>query len=158
MKLSEKDIMQATENLQPEAETWHVELYLARLDLAGNGRLLNILKVTRHGCGPDAFPDDKTRTSDLFFLKDSLMDIDSERQDNMSDSLVHATIEIYKGKPYFELYTADHDWGSLLTGNGILSVFQYAHAAQILREFPLAEVRGDGPLTVCKIQYLHDSL
>jgi hypothetical protein len=52
------------------------QLYLTRLDLAGNGGLLNILKGTLHGCGPDAFPDDKTRTSDLFFVKDSLMDIE----------------------------------------------------------------------------------
>jgi hypothetical protein len=86
------------------------------------------------------------------------MDIDSERQDNMLGTLAHATIEMYKGKPYFELYTADDGWRSLLTGNGILSVLQYAHAAQIARKFPQAEVHGDGPLTICEVQYLHDSL
>jgi hypothetical protein len=157
MKLSDEDITKVAENLAPRAEAWHVQLYLARLDLAGDGRLLNILMVTRRGCGPDAFPIDKTTTSDLFFLNDSLTDIDYERQDNMNGSLEHATIEIYKGKPYFEKYTADDGWRNLLTGNGMLSVFQYAHASQIVREFPLADLHGDAGLTICKVQYVHSS-
>jgi len=157
MKLSNAEIREVAENLEPRAKTWHVQLYLARLDLARDGRLFNVLMVTRHGCGPNAFPDDKITTSDLFLLNDSLTDIDHDRQDSTNGWLDHASIELYKGKPYIEAYVADDGWRHLLTGNGILSVHQYTRAAQIAREFPQAEVSGDAPLVICKIQYLQNS-
>lgn len=156
-KLSDKEIMEVSDNLGPRAETWHVRLYLARLDLAGDGKLLNVMMVEQRGCGPNSKPTDKTTKSDLFFLNESLTDIDYDRQDNMNGWFKSATIEIYEGKPYIEVYAADDDWSHLLTGNGILHVFRYARAIQIAREFPQAEVRGDGPVKMCEVQYLHDS-
>lgn len=157
MKLSDKDITKAAENLAPSAATWHVQLYLAKLDLAGDGQLQNVLMIQRGGCGPEAKPTDKTTMSDLFFLNDSLTDIEYARQDNMNGWFSHATIETYKGKPYIEVYVPDDGWRDLLTGSGTLRVFKYTSASQIARKFPQAEVRGDGPLMVCEVKYLHDS-
>ena len=157
MKLSDPDIMKGTEDLAPSAETWHVQLFLARLDLTGDGQLLNILMVQRAGCGPDAKPSDTATISGLFFLNDSLTDIDYERQDNMNGWFEHATIEVYKGRPYIEAYSPDGGWLRLLTGNGVLHIFQYARAAQITRLFPQAEVHGDGPIPACELKYLHNA-
>ncbi len=157
MKLSDVEIIQATENLRPSAATWHVQLYLARLDLAGDGHLLNVLMVQRGGCGPDAKPTDAATISDLFFLNDSLTDIDYPRQDNMNGWFEHATIEDYKGRPYIEVYVADGGWLHLLTGNGMLHVLQYARARQIAAKFPQAEVRGDGPIAECELKYSQGS-
>lgn len=156
-KLSDKEITEVSENLEPRAETWHVRLYLARLDLDGDGKLLNVLMVEQRGCGPNAKPTDETTKSNLFFLRSSLTDIDYNRQDNMNGWFENATIEIYRGKPYIEVYAADDDWFHLLSGNGVLHVFQYERAAQIAREFPQAEARSDGPVKICEVQYLHNS-
>jgi hypothetical protein len=157
MKLSDADIIKATENLRASAATWHVQLNLARLDLAGDGQLLNVLMVQRGGCGPDAKPTDAATISDLFFLNDSLTGIDYARQDNMNGWFEHATIESYKGRPYIEVYVPDGGWLHLLTGSGILHVLQYVQAAQIAVKFPQAEVRGDGPIAECELKYSQGS-
>ena len=153
MKLSDADIIKGTENLKSSAKTWHAQLYLARLDLAGDGRLLNVLMVQRGGCGPDAKPTDAATISDLFFLNDSLTDIDYVRQDNMNGWFEHATIETYKGRAYIEVYVPDGGWLQLLTGNGVLHVFKYMRAGLLAAKFPQAEVPSDGPVTMCELQY-----
>jgi len=108
------------------AENGHTALYVARLDLDGDGKMANVLAVREES---DCTPTDKPGTSltRLYVLNDALSDIDYPRQRSWFDVFNNSTIELFNGKPYIEHYEADSGWGQLLTGTGCLTVFREEH-------------------------------
>ena len=95
-----------------------VELYLLRIDLNGNGKkLTNVLAVRDVGCGPHP-ETEKAKKTRLYILKDSLTDINYERQERWSGFYNNSTIMLYKGKPYIVGYWPEDGWGNLFTKRG----------------------------------------
>ena len=134
--LSEKDLKADTEHIEGRAEALKVELYLARLDINGDGKLDNIFAIRDAWCGPHPSTE-KEKTTRVLILNDSLTDIDYARQEEWSGFYRNSTIMLYKGKPYIEGYWPDDGWGNLFTKSGQFYVQQV---------FPLARV--------CQFEYV----
>jgi hypothetical protein len=122
MKLSDEEIEKdAAANLKGMAAAHLMELYVARLDLVGDGKLHKVLALRQEGCGPVQLSGHITR---LFVLDSAGKDIDKTVPQSWN-SYYNATIEMYQGQPYLESYTADDNWQTLLTGSGVLTVSRF---------------------------------
>jgi hypothetical protein len=123
--LSEKDIKDMVESRGQfaMAHQGKTELYLARLDINGDGRMDNILAVRDLSCGPNPEAE-KTKKMRLYFLNDTLTDIDYGRQKDWDGIYNNATLVLYKGKPHIERYSPEDGWGNLFTKKGWFYVVQ----------------------------------
>ena len=123
MKLSDAEEERDTpEHLRGWAQTNHVELRTADLDMAGDGRRWQVLAMSEDGCGPHRLPG--SRITRLFILNRAGTDIDTTVPRSWND-YYNATVELYRGQPYVEFYAADDNWGKLLTGRGELDILRF---------------------------------
>ena len=58
-------------------------------------------------------------------LNKSMTHIDPVQQEKFQGWGNNATIKLFDGTPYLEVYRPDDNWGTLLTGSGMLSVYRY---------------------------------
>jgi len=123
MKLSDAEAERDTpEHVRGWAQTNHVELRTADLDLVGDGGHWKMLAMTEDGCGAHRLPG--SRITRLFILNAAGTDVDTSVPRSWND-YYNATLELYRGRPYVEFYAADDNWGKLLTGNGELDIMRF---------------------------------
>ena len=124
MKLSDAEVERDTpQHLRGWAQTNHVELRTADLDLVGDGGRWKVLAMSEDGCGPH--PLAGSRITRLFVLNPAGTDIDTTVPKSWND-FYNATVELYRDRPYVEFYAADDNWGKLLTGPGELDIMRFA--------------------------------
>jgi hypothetical protein len=122
MTLSAQEAEDMAKALASKATSRRVELYVARLPLFGTAHPVNVLSVREIGCGPMPKPD--VKLSRLFVLNEAMTHIDRKKQERFQGWGNNATLALYKGELYLEAYRPDDNWGTLLTGDGTLSVYQ----------------------------------
>ncbi len=123
MTLSAQEAAEIAKALESKAMSLRVELYVARLPLFGTAHPVNVLGVREVGCGPMPKPD--VKISRLFVLNEEMTHIDPEKQKHFQGWGNNATLTLYKDGLYLEAYRPDDNWGTMFTGNGILSVYQH---------------------------------
>lgn len=134
-KLSDAQIEeQAKRDLPGVAQTHHVALFIAQLDLTGSGANFNVLAVEEDGCGPRIKHGRVTR---LFVLDSTAKNVNTTVP-RIWNSGYNDTIEIYRGVPYDEHYESDDNWANILTHSGALTVSRWTQ---------------EGLQPVCKIEW-----
>ena len=153
--LSDEDMREYIKQLSAESpENLKKELYLAQLDMEGNGKLVNILAVRSYGCGPDSKTSAvNSKMTSLYVINKTLTDMDYSLQKNIDGWGFYATIELYKGMPYVEHYEPDDNWGHLLTGSGRLYVMKVEPLRRTEKKVPDEKVT-DRLASVCEFQYV----
>ena len=134
-KLSDQEILRASQDLWGRAQAAGVRLFKARLALTDGDRRYNLLAVREQQCGPDQSPEQTTTR--LFVLNNTGTHITTDVPE-IWNSYYNATIELYKKKVYLESYEPDDNWGTLLTGSGVLNVLRFTRT---------------GTTTECKIEW-----
>jgi hypothetical protein len=126
MVMSGPDAEDMARRLRGKANHLQVELYVATLALFGRSTAaVNVLSVRELACGPTPLPD--TKISRLFVLNRDMTHIDSKKQVKLDGWYNNATIASFEGKTYIENYVPDDNWGTLLTGSGVLSVSDFSN-------------------------------
>jgi hypothetical protein len=123
MAMSEKEAQEMAKDLDGTARHLQVELYVARLPLFQWQDAVNVLSVRERACGMN--PKQDVKISRLFILNESMTHIDRQMQELLEGGNNNATIELFEGTPYVEVYVSDDNWSTLFTGSGFLSVARY---------------------------------
>jgi hypothetical protein len=141
------------DGIELRAEHQKIELYIAHVDIDGDGNLVNVLAVCDFLCGPNPKMTEEFRKTRLYLLNKKLTDFDYPRQRSWGSLYNNATLKIYSGKPYVESYVPNDGWGNLFTKSGKFFVF---------REVSLNQMKLDGGRsrvkTVCEFDYVPDSI
>lgn len=127
-KLSDQEIQAASRDLSGTAQAAGVRLFEAQVALTDDDRRYNVLAVREQQCGPHQSADQATTR--LFVLNDAGTRIATDVP-KIWNSYHNATIELYKQKAYLESYESDDDWGTLLTGSGVLHVRRLTHSGVV---------------------------
>lgn len=118
--MSKEDIEADARYAASRAKDLKAQMFLAHLDLTGDGRTENILAIRERSCGPQ----DSSERTRLYVLNNACADINYTRQRGWGGYDSNATIELYRDKPYIEAYNSDDGWGNLFTKSGHFYVFR----------------------------------
>jgi len=143
-RLSKADAEEYISHAEERARGFKAELYFARFDLDGGGKLANVLAIREMTCGPH-HTGERTR---LYVLNKTLTDIDYARQDSWGGWDYNATVELYQGRPYIEAYNPDDGWGNLCAKSGRFYVFRELSPHEIAQEGERWRLKS-----VCEFQY-----
>jgi len=152
-RLSKADADEYISHAAERARGLKAELYLARLDLDGDGKLTNVLAIREMTCGP-YHTGERTR---LYVLNETLTDIDYARQNSWGGWDYNATVELYRGKPYIEAYNPDDGWGNLFTKSGRFYVFRELSLNEMAQQEADLNGKRWRLKSVCEFQYTPSS-
>lgn len=113
--LTTKDLLNA------RANSLRLQMYVARLNLRGDGHLWNVLAIKEHRCGSPRRPEPLTS---LFLVNDSATELDysTMKESSWWGWSNNSTLELFRGVPYIESYVPDDNWAHAFNGKGRLQV------------------------------------